>query len=124
MTILNDLKNFLVSNNVASEQEIVFNFDDSIKNTNVLILKCNGGEFSDIARKTTISIIAKNHLMQNAEEIANNAFLKFCPPKQYEKPILVNKKLMLIKALQPPHYKEKEKNGRHVFTFDLKIIHK
>ena len=85
---------------------------------------CNGGEFSDIARKTTVSVIVKNFSMQNAETIINSAFDLLCPPKQFEKPLLVNQKLMLIKPLSPPYYKEKEKNGRHVFTFNLKIIHK
>lgn len=124
MTVLNDLKNFFIENNIASDEDIDFNFDDSISDKNKLILMCKGGEFSDVARKTTVSVIVKNHLMKNAETIINNAFDIICPPKQYEKPLSVNGKLMLIKAVQPPLYKEKEKNGRHVFTFDLKIIHK
>lgn len=124
MTILNDLKNFLVDNQIIPNEDIDFNFDDSVSDKNKLILMCKGGEFSDVARKTTVSVIVKNQLMQNAETIINNVFDKFCPPKQYEKPLSINGKLMLVKAVQPPVYKEKEKNGRHVFTFDLKIIHK
>lgn len=124
MTILNDLKNFLVLQNIVSENDIAFNFDDSMQSVNKLILLCKGGEYSDIAQKTTVSVIVKNQLMQSAETTINNAFDKLCPPKQYEKPLSVNAKLMLIKPVQPPHYKEKEKNGRHVFAFDINIIHK
>ncbi len=124
MTILNDLKNFLVEKNLVSNDEVAFNFDDFLTDMNKLILQCKGGEFSDIARKTTISVIVKNQSMKEAENLANNLFDCFAPPKQYEKPLFINGKMMLIKPLQPPFYKEKEKNGRHVFSFDLKIIHK
>ncbi|MCR5261575.1 MAG: minor capsid protein [Candidatus Gastranaerophilales bacterium] len=124
MTILNDLKSFLIAQNVAAEKDIAFNFDDSVQISDKLILLCKGGEYSDIARKTTVSVLVKNQLMQNAENIINNAFDKLCPPKQYEKPLSVNGKLMLIKPVQPPFYKEKEKNGRHVFAFEMKIVHK
>ncbi len=124
MTILNDLKAFLVSNSVVTAQEVVFNFDDYKSFENKLILLCNGGEYSDIARKTTVSIIVKNESMADAETLINDAFDKFCPPKQYEKPLSVNGKMMLLKAVEPPFYKEKEKNGRHVYMFDLNIIHK
>lgn len=124
MTVLNDLKTFLIEKNLADAENIAFNFDDSLNISDKIILQCKGGEFSDIADKTTVSVIAKNSLMQNAENIIDNIFNAFYPPKQYEKPISVNGKLMMIKPLQAPLYKEKEKNGRHVFSFDLKIIHK
>lgn len=124
MTILNDLKEFLVEKNTVLSEEIAFNFDDFLTDMTKLILQCKGGEFSDIARKTTVSVIVKNKSMQEAELLANTVFDCFTPPKQYEKPLCVNGKMMLIKPLQPPYYKEKEKNGRHVFSFDLKIIHK
>ena len=124
MTVLNDLKIFLINNNLARENDIAFNFDDFLNAENKIVLLCKGGEFSDIARKTSVSVIVKNSLMQESESLSNSLFEAFCPPKQYEKPLCINNKLMLIKALQPPFYKEKEKNGRHVFCFDLKIIHK
>lgn len=124
MTILNDLKDFLVEKNAVSSEEVAFNFDDFLTDMKKLILQCKGGEFSDIARKTTVSVIVKNKSMKEAEAVANVVYDCFSPPKQYEKPLLVNGKMMLIKPLQPPYYKEKEKNGRHVFSFDLKIIHK
>ncbi len=123
MTILNDLKNFLVEKNFPSD-DIVFNFDDFHSGMNKIILLCKGGEFSDIARKTTVSVIVKNQSMSKSESISNELFDDFCPPKQYEKPLLINGKLMLVKAAQPPLYKEREKNGRHVFMFDLNIVHK
>lgn len=124
MTILNDLKEFLTAQKVVKNDDIAFNFDDFLTDFNKIILRCNGGEFSDIARKTTVSVIVKNQSMQTAENLANTLFDCFFPPKQYEKPICVNGKMMLIKPLQSPYYKEKEKTGRHVFVFDLKIIHK
>lgn len=123
MTILNDLKLFLIEKNFSGD-DIVFNFDDFHSGTNKIVLLCKGGEFSDIARKTTVSVIVKNKLMHEAENIINKIFDDFCPPKQYEKPLVINKKIMLVKAVQPPFYKEKEKNGRHVFMFDLNIVHK
>lgn len=123
MTILNDLKNFLVEKNFSSD-DIAFNFDDFHSGKNKIILLCKGGEFSDVARKTAVSVIVKNQLMSEAESVVNEIFDDFCPPKQYEKPILINGKLMLVKAVQPPFYKEREKNGRHVFMFDLNIVHK
>lgn len=124
MTILNDLKSFIVQNNLAKNEDIAFNFDDFLSDSNKIVLLCKGGEFSDIAKKTKVSIIVKNILMKDAELISNNLFDSFCPPKQYEKPVSINNKLMLVKAVNSPSYKEKEKNGRHVFHFDLNIIHK
>lgn len=123
MTILNDLKNFLTQKNIIPSDDIVYNFDDFIQGHNKLILMCKGGEFSDVARKTTVSVIVKNQSMQMGEEIINSAYDALCPPNQYEKPVLINNKLMLIKAQTPPFYKEKEKNGRHVYMFDIKIVH-
>lgn len=124
MTILNDLKVFITENNIAAQDDIVFNFDDFHTGMNKIVLLCKGGDFSDIARKTTVSVIVKNQQMFDAENLINIIFDKFCPPKQYEKPLYINRKMMLVKALQPPFYKEKEKNGRHVFMFDLSIVHK
>ena len=124
MTILNDLKNFLITQNVAAADDIAFNFDDSLQTADKIILLCKGGEFCDVARKTAVSVIVKNQRKQDGETVINNAFDKLCPPKQYEKPLAVNGKLMLIKPAAPPAYKEKEKNGRHVFAFDINIIHK
>lgn len=124
MTILNDLKNFLVDENVISSEKVAFNFDDYKFGDEKLILLCKGGEFSDIARKTTVSVIAKNKAMNEAELLINKVFDTFCPQKQYQKPVYVNGKLMLFTPLQPPFYKEKEKDGRHVFLFDLKIVQK
>lgn len=123
MTILNDLKEFLVEKNAVSSEEVAFNFDDFLTDKKKLILQCKGGEFSDIAKKTTVSVIVKNKSMKEAESIVNTVYDCFYPPKQYEKPLSINGKMMLIRPLQPPCYKEKERNGRHVFLFDLKIIH-
>lgn len=124
MTILNDLKNFLIDEKIISSEKIAFNFDDYKFGDEKLVLLCKGGEFSDIARKTTVSVIAKNKAMKEAELLINKVFDTFCPPKQYQKPVSVNGKLMLFIPLQPPFYKEKEKDGRHVFLFDLKIVQK
>lgn len=124
MTILNDLKNFLIDKNVISSEKIAFNFDDYKFGDEKLILLCKGGEFSDIARKTIVSVIVKNKAMSEAEQLINKVFDTFCPHKQYQKPVYVNEKLMLFSPVQPPFYKEKEKDGRHVFLFDLKIVQK
>lgn len=124
MTILNDLKAFLVTENIISSDKVAFNFDDYKFCDDKLVLLCKGGEFSDIARKTTVSVIVKNKIMNEAETLINNAFDAFCPPQQYQKPVLINGKTMLLTPIQPPFYKEKEKNGRHVFSFDLKIVQK
>lgn len=123
MTILNDIKTF-ISQNISGISKIAFNFDDfNFSSDNVIILTYKGGKYNDIAKNSTISFFIKNSSMQNAENICYNVFYLFCPPKQYEKPLSVNGKLMLIKPAVLPTYKEKEQNGRHVFTFDLNIIH-
>ena len=123
MTILNDIKSFIVLNQICQNSDIAFNFDDFNFANNVVILSYKGGKYNDIARNSTVSFTIKNSSMQTAETLCNSIFGLFCPPKQYEKPISVNGKLMLIKPAVLPTYKEKEKNGRHVFTFDLNFIH-
>jgi len=123
MTILNDIKSFIVSCNICQNSDIAFNFDDFEFADNIVILTYKGGKYNDIAKNSTISFTVKNSSMQTAENICSSIFELFCPPKQYEKPLSVNGKLMLIKPALLPTYREKEKNGRHVFVFDLNIIH-
>ena len=89
MTILNDLKEFLVEKNAVSSEEVAFNFDDFLTDKKKLILQCKGGEFSDIAKKTTVSVIVKNKSMKEAESIVNTVYDCFYPPKQYEKPLSI-----------------------------------
>ena len=62
--------------------------------------------------------------MKEAENIANTVFDCFAPPKQYEKPLFINGKMMLIKPLQPPYYKEKEKKQDiiHLAGMDFQIL--
>ena len=124
MTILNDFKAFLVLNKVVDESQVAFNFDDYKFGSDKLIIRCTGGEYSDIARKTTLSIIVKNQDMKEAERLIFSAFDLLCPSKRYQKPMFLNGKMMLVTPVKPPFYKDKEKDGRHVFVFDLKVVHK
>lgn len=123
MTILNDIKTFISQNNIVESSQIAFNFDDCNLSDNIIILSYNGGKYNDVAKNTTVSFLIKNTSMRDAESICNAVFELFCPPKQYEKPLFVNCKPMLVKPSILPTYKEKEQSGRHVFTFDLNIIH-
>ena len=124
MTILYDLKTFLVKENIIEPNKIAFNFDEYKFGDDKLILICKGGEFSNIAQKTTVSVVSKNQSMSLAEALINKVFRAFFPSGQHQKPILINNKIMLLSPLQPPFYLEKETNGRHVFSFDLKIVQK
>jgi len=123
MTILSDIKSFIVMNNICQNSDIAFNFDDFDFADNVVILSYKGGKYNDVAKNSTISFAVKNSSMQTAENLCMSVFELLCPRKQYEKPLSVNGKLMLIKPVILPTYKEKDKYGRHVFFFDLNIIH-
>ena len=64
MTILYDLKTFLVKENIIEPNKIAFNFDEYKFGDDKLILICKGGEFSNIAQKTTVSVVSKNQSMK------------------------------------------------------------
>ncbi|MBQ2643976.1 hypothetical protein IJG14_00205 [bacterium] len=122
--LLQNIKLFLVQYNIIDADNIFFNFDETYNDLNInkLILLSKGGESSDIAYKSVVSVIAKNSAMSQAETLISNAFQVLCSNNGF-KPFFFNGHLMMIKSLHPPVYKEKEKNGRHVFTFDILITH-
>ena len=122
MTILIDIKTFLITNNLASS--VFYNFDDSDANSSPVILSLKKGEQSDLSEKSTVEIIVKNKSMQSAESQINSIYSALYPENQFEKPIWINSKLMMIKPLSPPYYKEKEKSSRHVFALEINVIHK
>lgn len=124
MTLLNDLKNFLISKNNNLQNKIAFNFDDYNFNDDKLVLLAKGGEFGTVSQKTIISVIVKNIDMQVAETLINSAFNSLFPDNQYLKPMDLNGKITLLIPLQPPFYKEKQQDGKHVFSFDFKIVQK
>ena len=124
MILLNDLKSLLVSSNVLSEDNILFNFDEAVSPADRLILLLKGGTSNDLAKNSDVTVLAKSLSMQTADSLINSAFATLAPDKNFQKTVSVNQNIMLIKAVSPPYYKEKEKNGTHVFAFDLRIIHK
>ena len=124
MIILNDLKSLLVSNNVISSDSVIFNFDETVSESDRMVLLLKGGSSNDLAKNSDITVFAKSLSMQTADSLINSAFAVLVPDKNFQKTISVNQNIILIKAVSPPYYKEKEKNGTHDFAFDLQIIHK
>ncbi len=123
MTILNDIKAFIALNDSDISSQTAFNFDDVNFSDNIIILSAQGGKHNDVGKNSIVSCSVKNSSMQEAERICDYLFDLLCPPKQFEKPISINSKLMLIKPISVPAYKEKDKSGRHVYSFELNIIH-
>ena len=102
---------------------IYYNYDAGLHSENTIVLALNGGSRSDVGMKPHVHISVKHKDMQAAEITANVVFETFYPKKQYQKPIAVNDMTMCVTADSQPYYEGKDKSGRHVYVFDLSIVH-
>ena len=121
MTILDNIKTFLVGRSAAQSEDILFNHDD-FTDENRIVLSVKDGGFCDVGLKSVLTADVKNFSMETALTLADTLYNLLCPPKNYSKPFMLINDIVLTKTLKPPVYKEKEKNGRYVVSFELLVI--
>lgn len=121
MTILNDIKTFLIQRSVVQTGDILFNHDD-FTDENRIVLSVKDGDFCDVGLKSVLTVNVKNFSMETALNLADRIYTALCPPKNYSKPFMLLNGIVLTKTLKPPVYVEKEKNGRHSVSFELLVI--
>ena len=117
--ILDDLKAFLIANNLATSTEIKFDFDSS--NTNCVTLWNYGSVPSDLASRPTIQIQVKNLNLATARTKIQAIYDALYPKEQFQKGILINNKLMHIKPNQEPFFNEKDASERYCYIFNITV---
>lgn len=115
--ILDDLKAFLVANNLATSTEIKFDFDGST--TNGVVLWNYGSIPTDLGSRPTIQIAVKDTVMDTARTKARAIYDALYPKDQFQKGILINNKLMHITPRQEPFFNEQDASKRFVYIFNI-----
>lgn len=117
--ILDDLKAFLITNNLALEEEIQFNFDGSVGNS--VVLWVYGSVKTDLGSRPTIQIAVKNTDMLMAQTQIQAIYDALYPADQFEAKIQINNKPMHIKPNQEPFFNEKDAQDRFIFIFNITV---
>ncbi len=120
--ILDDIKNFIVENFLAQEDEIKFDYDSS-KGDNVLVLTLYDSLPCDLSRKSSIKITIKNSDLKLSRDTCFELHDLLFPEDCFQKSILINQKRMHAKLNKGPYYLEKDTSKRHCYVLDITLIH-
>lgn len=117
--ILEDLKKHIDSS--VGDTKVYLNYDSSAKRDDVVLLWQNASTVSDVGEKTSVRVIVKCRLMEDAMRLSNDLFNAFYPAKQYQQLMNINGTLMYITASGVPFYTSCDESGRHCYVFELNI---
>ena len=120
MTILVDLKQYLVSNSLASSSEIAFNYYD--KNNSYVVLSLYGGSVAPRGALSKISYVQVKVLdlnMQTVQTKIDNIYNSLITADRFK---TLNSHNSNIYPFQPPFYIGKDDQGRHAYAFNMSIV--
>jgi len=117
--ILDDLKAFLIANSLATDSEIIFNFDSSTDNA--IVLWKYGSVKTDLGSRPTIQIAVKDTDQLTADIRSQAIFDAICPKNKFQESIIINSKTMHIEANQEPFFNEKDAQNRYIFIFNITV---
>lgn len=117
--ILDDLKAFLIAEELATDEEIQFNYDNLT--TNSIVLWVYGSVPTDLGSKPTIQIAVKNTDMLAAQTKIQAIYDALYPKDQFQNAIIINSKTMHIRPNQEPFFNEMDKQNRYVFIFNITV---
>jgi hypothetical protein len=115
--ILDDLKAFLVANNLATSTEIKFDFDSSTANG--VVLWQYDGIVTDLGSRPAIQIAVKDTAMVTARTKIQAIYDALYPKDQFQKVIEINGKNMHITPRQEPFFNEKDASNRYIYIFNI-----
>ena len=120
--ILDDLKIFLVENNIVESEYIKFDYDSSNGNENILINIQNNIP-CDLAMRSHLRISVKFKDLEFARSTAFSIYNLLFPTDNFQKAIKINNKIMHGKLNKGPYYSGKDKSQRHIYLLDITLTY-
>ena len=120
--ILDDLKEFVVQNELEKERDVKFDYD-STKGEEVVVLNLYNSVPCDLARRSSVKITVKNFSLVKVREICFELHDLLFPEDSFQKSILINGKIMHTKLNKGPFYLEKDSSKRHCYVLDITVTH-
>lgn len=120
--ILDDIKNFLLKNNLIDNELIKYDYDSS-RGEDVILLQLYNNIPCDLARRSGIKISLK---FKDLETVRNKCFLLhdlLFPVDSFQKSIKINEKTMHVKLNRGPFYQGKDASKRHNYILDITITY-
>ena len=120
--ILDDLKNFIVQNNIAEETDIKFDFD-SAQGEKAVLLHLYDNTPCDLARRSDIRISIKYNDLEEARNTCFDLHDLLFPEDSFQKSIKINNKIMHSKLNKGPFYQGLDKSKRHNYILDITLTY-
>lgn len=120
--ILDDIKSFLVQNNLVQEQCIKFDYDAANGDETVL-LHLYDNEPCDLARRSSVKITVKFNDLKLARDTVFAIHDLLFPEELFQKSVCINKKIMHIKLNKGPFYQGKDQSKRHNYILDITLTY-
>lgn len=120
--ILDDLKNFIIQNNLAQNGCIKYDYD-STNGGNTILLNLYDNSPCDLARRSDIRIILKFSDLETARNTCFSLHDLLFPVDSFQKSIKINNKIMHAKLNRGPFYSGLDKSKRHNYIIDITLTY-
>ena len=120
--ILDDLKNFIVQNEIAPEEMIKYDYDSSIGD-DVLLLTLYDTVPCDLALRSSVKVVFKFKDLRHVREDCFILYSLFFPEDCFQKAITINGKTMHLKLNQGPLYSGLDQSKRHNYLLDITVTY-
>ena len=120
--ILDDLKNFIVTN-LGTEEEIIKYDYDSSKGDDVIVLQLYNNTPCDLALRSGIKITIKYSDLKLSRDTCFALYNLLFPEDHFQKAIIINGKVMHAKLNNGPYYIQKDQSKRHGYVLDITVTY-
>lgn len=120
--ILDDLRSFIVQNEIATEDIIKYDFDSS-DGDDVLLLTLYDNMPCDLALRSSVSVVFKFHDLRQVREDCFILYSLLFPEDGFQKAIKINGKTMHLKLNKGPLYSGFDQSKRHNYVLDITITY-
>ncbi len=120
--ILDDIKNFIVQNNIAQEECIKYDYDSS-KGSDTVLLQLYDNTPCDLAMRSGINISIKFSDLKLARDTAFILYDKLIPEDNFQKSVAINGKTMHTKLVKGPYYQGLDASKRHNYILNILITY-
>jgi len=120
--ILDDLREFVVQNEITPEDIIKYDYDSS-SGKDVLLLTLYDNVPCDLAMRSSVRILFK---FQDLRQVREDCFILYSllfPEDGFQKSIKINGKTMHLKLNQGPLYSGLDQSERHNYLLDITITY-